>query len=261
MAVNYSENCFTFNGERSIDHGLYVSGDKTFNSAEKEYEKVSVPGRNGDLVLTSNRFKNVELTYHAIVIDNYEANTEDIRSWLLSPDGYCKLSDVYHPGEYRKAMFAGPIDFETYLLQAGETDITFDCMPQRWLNSGDVGHEFTAESGRVEGSINNETRFDAKPKIIVKGFGYLQVGSTRFYIHKNNEAASPTTEITELDCELQDCYDGNVNKNSYVEIDPSWPVLKKLESTTVVLNSEGTFGTDGDTYITDVIIIPRWWTI
>ena len=261
MAVNYSENCFTFNDEHSIDHGLYVSGDKTFNSAEKEYEKVSVPGRNGDLVLTSNRFKNVELTYHAIVIDNYKVNTDNIRSWLLSPDGYCELRDVYHPDEYRKAMFVGPIDFETYLLQAGETDITFDCMPQRWLDSGDTPKTITATSGRVTDSILNPTRFDSKPKITVTGFGYLMIGSTRFYIYKNTEAEHPEAETTVLDCELQDCYNGNVNKNSYVEIDPSWPVLKKSESTTIVLNSEGTFGVDGDTYITNVEIIPRWWTI
>ena len=78
MAIN----SITFNGQNSLDYGLYVSGNQTFNSAEKDYSKVSVPGRSGDLLVFNNRYKNVSLNYNAILIENYEENAERVRAWL-----------------------------------------------------------------------------------------------------------------------------------------------------------------------------------
>lgn len=143
MEVNSFPHSITFNGKNSLEFSLYVSGDKTFNSPEKDYTKVSVPGRSGDLVISNNRYKNINVVYNSIIIDDYSNNVEKIRDWLLSPDGYCRLEDTYHPDEFRLACFSGPIDFDTLLLEAGSTSLSFDCKPQRFLKSAENVYDYT----------------------------------------------------------------------------------------------------------------------
>lgn len=242
-------NNFVFNGVDSTSLGLYVSGDKTFNSAEKEYTKVSIPGRSGDLLQINNRFKNVELEYQGIVIENYADNTEAIRAWLLSPEGYCRLEDSYHPNEYRMAYFAGPIDFESYLLSAGEATFMFDCKPQRWLKSGEIWLSVDAENSLTR-TIVNPTLFEAKPIIRVWGTGSFMINDSEVKI-----SDSTTGTYTDIDCDIQDCYEGSFNKNRFVSVigyKSKWPSLKP-GSNNIAINENSD--------ITKIQILPRWWTI
>lgn len=231
-------NSITFNGVNSLTYDMYVSGNQTFNSAAKDYEKVSVPGRSGDLLLFNKRYQNVDVNYDAIVIKNYQANTEAIRAWLLSADGYCRLEDTYHPNEYRMAAFAGPLNFDTMMLQAGQTELIFDCKPQRWLKSGETVKEFTSS-----GTISNPTLFEAKPKIRVYGKGTITIGDSQINI-KN-----PGIIFLDIDCEIQDCYEGYFNRNSNITVS-KWPTLKPG-------NNQIVLGTG----ITKIQITPRWWTL
>lgn len=166
MAINY----FTFNGVSSLTKGLYVSGSGTFNAPEKDYEVVSVPGRSGDLLIDNERFKNVDLVYPAIIFENYLASTSNIRNWLLSADGYCRLEDTYHTDEFRLAYFVGPIDIETLLLQAGECEVTFKCKPQRYLKTGETIYTpYDTEESLTTTPfyINNPTSFPSRPIVYI----------------------------------------------------------------------------------------------
>ena len=154
-------NSITFDGVNSLDYGLYVSGSATFSSAETDYKKVSVPGRNGDLLISNNRYKNVNVQYPAVVFRDLEENVMRIRNWLMSTNGYCRLEDTYHPDEFRLATFSGPVDFATALFEVGSTTLTFDCKPQRWLKSGERKHIFTDNTGK----LFNPTNFPSKPLI------------------------------------------------------------------------------------------------
>lgn len=234
MAVN----SITFNGVKSTDKGLYVSGNKAFNSAEKEYTKVSVPGRSGDLLLFSRRFKNVNTIYHGIVIDSYADNTEAIRAWLLSADGYCRLEDTYNPNYFRMAVFTGPVDFDTILLEAGETDLTFDCKPQRWLKTGEASTTFNAS-----GTITNPTKFTSSPLIRVYGTGDVTFSNGKITV------STKGTSYIDVDCDIKDCFEGSSNRNSNVSIS-GWPELSPGSNSV-------TFGSG----IKKVIITPRWWTL
>ena len=42
---------FLFDGKSSLDFGCYITGSDTFNSASKTQSKISVPGRNGDVIV------------------------------------------------------------------------------------------------------------------------------------------------------------------------------------------------------------------
>lgn len=243
-------NSITFNGKNSLDFGLYVSGNQTFNSAEKDYSKVSVPGRSGDLLLFNNRYKNVNVNYDAILIEDYEKNAEKVRSWLLSANGYCRLEDTYHPDEFRMASFSGPVDFDTKMLEAGETTLTFDSKPQRWLKSGE--NWISCENGPsgFTATLSNPTLFESKPLIKLEGYGTIEIGTGIIEI-RGDIIDVPTTIY--VDCETMNCfyYDNNSevpkNANKYVIIS-KWPTLLP-----------------GDTYVhsntVGFHIQPRWWTL
>ena len=183
-----------FNGKSLADFGVHVSGDGVFNSPEKDFETVEVPGRNGDLHIFNERFKNVDLTYKAFIVgDNYPSNYGDsfyddarsdkaidfrarmrsLRAWLMYPNGYVRLEDTYHPDEYRKALFKGPLETEAVYLQAGEFDLTFNCMPQRFLKSGEFSSVYTSNT-----TLFNPTLFESKPFVRVYGKGDLSIGDT-----------------------------------------------------------------------------------
>lgn len=238
MAIN----SITFNGQNSLDYGLYVSGNQTFNSAEKDYSKVSVPGRNGDLLVFNKRYKNVNIAYDAILIENYEENTERVRAWLMSADGYCRLEDTYHPNEFRLASFSGPIDFNTKMLEAGETTLTFDCKPQRWLKSGEQTILITPDNNR---SIVNPTLFESKPLLRIYGTGQILIGTGNITINEQD------SEYIDVDCDIMDCYEGLVNRNGNVTIS-KWPTFTAGNNYVVFPDNSN---------IAKIYITPRWWTL
>ena len=126
---------FYLNGERSADHGLFISGDAVYNAPAYDYEVIQIPGRNGDLVMDNGRFNNITVTYPAFVTD--VANLQDIRQWLLKNRGYQRIEDEYNPTEYRMGYFSGDFDVNVFANRAGSFELTFNCKPQRFLTIGE----------------------------------------------------------------------------------------------------------------------------
>lgn len=158
---------FVFDGQSSADFGFFASGENVYNSPEKEYEVYEVPGRNGDLVIDSNRYKNVTITYpcyYEKVGGNLTKDISDFRNMLLSRSGYCRLYDTHNPDEYRLAVCKNVIEIDpTEYDLLGAVEIEFDCKPQRYLVSGETPIEITSGSKLV-----NPTFFDARPLIVVE---------------------------------------------------------------------------------------------
>lgn len=234
-------NYFTFDGVMSKDYGVYISGNGTYNSPERVYTNISIPGRDGDLLSTETRLRNVALTYPAGIVANFDTNLANLRSKLLSTIGYARLTDTYHPSEYRMAVYKGGLEPEMVdSLIAGQFDITFECKPQRWLLAGEDDIEM--DSGDT---ITNPTLFDARPLIRVTGHGDMQIGSQVITIAQNNLA------YIDIDSEMMDCYCGSTNANSYVSFaDNDFPILHA-----------GQNGVEFDNTITSVIITPHWWRV
>lgn len=131
---------FYLNGERSADHGLFISGDAVYNAPAYDYEVIQIPGRNGDLVMDNGRFNNITVTYPAFVTD--VANLQDIRQWLLKNRGYQRIEDEYNPTEFRMGYFSGDFDVNVFANRAGSFDLTFNCKPQRFLTQGEREHDY-----------------------------------------------------------------------------------------------------------------------
>ena len=163
---------FTFDGESSADYGVQILGEGVFNAPERAVEMVTVPGRNGAIALDQGYWENALVTYPATLIasspEEFAQAMSDFRNMLCSKRGYCKLTDDYHPDEYRMAMFVNDIEVDEKVLMTGEFDITFNCKPQRWLANGASPVAIT--DGQ---SLNNPTQYDASPLLAVDGYGTI----------------------------------------------------------------------------------------
>lgn len=220
--------------------GVYISGSGTFSSPARAYDMQSVPGRNGDLVGSEKRFENIEVTYPAFMYANFRDNMRRLRNFLLQEDGYMAIRDTYHPLEYRKGVFAGPLEPEMLPTnRAGEFDLVFNCKPQRFLNSGDL--VITLEG---DGVVTNEGNFPSQPLLRVYGTGTVGIGDNAVTI---TEAIG---EYTDIDCEMMDAFYGAINCNRYIRMQnndfPTLPVGN------VNISLDG---------VTKVEITPRWWIV
>lgn len=168
-------NGLTFGGINSLDYGIYISGEAVFNAPEREVEMLQIPGRNGDFVLDHGRFENIEVSYPAGTFGDdqtdFREKLSDFRNAILSQVGYQRLTDTYHPDEYRMGVYASglevaPVHYNT----AGEFVLTFNCKPQRWLTSGE-----TAVAVADGGTIDNPTLFESEPLLAVEGYGNINI--------------------------------------------------------------------------------------
>ena len=100
---------------------------------------ITIPGRNGSFALDNGRFQNIEVSYPAGIYADTEADfrqaISDFRNFLCSRVGYVRLTDEYNPDEYRMAVYKSGLEVDPAMLKAGEFTITFDCKPQRWLET------------------------------------------------------------------------------------------------------------------------------
>ena len=233
-------NYLTFGGVSTSTYHCFISGGGTFNAPEREYELIDVPGRNGALIGLEKRFMNVDVTYPAFIVTDFNANMAGLRSALLSKVGYQRLTDTYHTDEFRKALFTGDIEVDVDHLKRGEFELTFNCKPQRFLTSGETKTTITSANG----SISNPTEFDSQPLITVFGYGILYIGSQKITI------ANVYDSVT-IDSEMGDCYSGAYNANHAVTFqDTDFPVLVP-----------GTNSTQKANTITKIEITPRWWRV
>jgi len=238
-----------FNGISSKDVGVEVETFPSYAIPEKEYDVVHVPGRNGDLIIDSGTYKNVKRSYAVSVATHdkftYSQVMNKVAEWLHSASGYARLEDSYDRDYYRMAYYNTAVSFENIFNQAGRGTIEFICKPQRFLKDGEIPVTFTSN-----GSIQNRTINPASPIIkVIKtqadSTGTLVIGDIAISIAEGS--GSPII----IDCELQDAYSGDVNKNSVITLTSG--VFPKLYpgSNAIQINSA----------ISSIEITPRWWTI
>lgn len=191
-------NSFTYDEIKSSDFGVYIGGEKTFDAPSLRGQSIEIPGRNGNVFISSDSYENVELVYPSF---NFEPDLETFRSKLAklrnalsSRASYKRLTDTLHPDEFRMAVFRDgfevkPIKYNT----AAEFDIVFDCKPQRFLKSGEIPVEYTpgqtpsdeqTKTGSIvtfeaeEGTIISDVKADINPVQDLHGYDKPWAGGT-----------------------------------------------------------------------------------
>lgn len=175
---------FTFDGYKSSNYGVYITGQAVFNAPERAVEMITIPGRDGAFAQDQGRFENIEVTYPAGIFADTESDfadaISDFRNILCSREGYCRLIDDYNPSEYRMAIYKSGLEVSPAQLKAGEFNITFECQPQRFLASGETKSTLSSPA-----TVNNPTRFPSKPLIEATGTGNITINGE--IIKLNNE--------------------------------------------------------------------------
>ena len=176
---------FTFDGIDSRDFGVYISGDYVYNSPERDIETVEIPGRNGAYIMDKGRFHNITVTYPAGMFasnsDDFAEGIRQLRNALASRKGYCRLTDQYHPLEYRMAVYRGGLEVEPAATgggnEAAQFDIVFECKPQRYLIQGDELRQVASGA-----HLNNPTLFESHPLLQVYGYGGISINGEEMNI-------------------------------------------------------------------------------
>lgn len=193
---------------------IYIDTSLAYNKPERLVEAVSVPGRSGDLVVDLGKFSNVLISYPAYIKDSFPTKWAALIQRLAPLKGYQRIETSDDALHFRMGRVIIPQSPDVVRInQDGFFSLAFDCKPQMYLVSGE---EFVA----VSSSITNPTAYDAQPIIRVTGNGNFTLNGVTVTITNNS------SNYTDIDCEMMDCYFGSVSKNQYVSFSPNnFPVL------------------------------------
>lgn len=239
-------------GKSSLDFGVLMAQNGGYRSAERDVSFTSVGGRFADVVTENNRFNNLTITYHCLILSEFDRRFANFISYLNSisvnhaangKDPYCEIRDARHPDWYRRGIFIGAVDPDIYHQgKKGAFDVQFNCQPQKWLVSGDTEITVTGST-----KIYNPSYFSASPLIAVTGTGSFQIGSKTVKVNKNDGALM-------IDCLTMRSYENGESRDQTTEFDNA------LDNPYPVLDPGETGVTLGDG-ITKLVITPRWYLI
>ena len=234
-----------YNGVSSEELGIVVETAPNYEIAERDYDVISVPGKNGDYVIDRGCFKNVDRVYNiafAETIGDFAGSATLIAEWLYSGYGYKRLEDSYEPDYFVMARVSNEHTIHNILQQAGRAEITFNRKPQRYLKIGEHTTKINVNGSR----IINPTSFDSDPliKVFGSGSGTISIGNKTIQISNISDGLT-------IDCEMQEVYLGSTNYNQNVNyMNYGFPKLKPGRN---IINFSGG--------VSRVEIIPRWWTV
>lgn len=230
----------TFDNINSKMYEVGIFGNKLADSPQRDMTTVSVPGKNGDVVIDNKRFKNITVTYHAYIIKNYEKNIRAFRDALMQKIGYYRLEDTINDGEYRMGIISPITIKELGVLKAGEFDLKFNCKPQRFLKSGEETAVF-----EVDDEMLNPYNQTALPLIRVYGTGTFSINGIGIQVLS-------VDEYVDIDCDLMEAYKDDISVNcndDIVILNNAFPSLQPGINT-IDLNG-----------VTKIEITPRWWIL
>lgn len=180
----------TYNSHTSNEFDLAITGTAIFGAPERDITTTSIPGRNGDLVVSNNRYKNIKIKYPAVIGDTFMEKLPEVYSWLLGEIGYFRLVDSDHDnpasateGVYRLGYFVGPVDFTNYYYAGGSLDLEFNCKPQVYLKAGDIpSAEIYPGSSQTVTVPNECLPYASKPFLEFRGCGVCKIRDVKIII-------------------------------------------------------------------------------
>lgn len=239
-----------YNGVSTKDLDLIVQFIPTYNFPEKDISVEHVSGRNGDILLNNNCYRNVTVTYYLAKVfrsgEKFVNSANKIAEWLHSSEGYAKLEDSYEPDYYRMAIFKNNGELSNYYDVATTIEVQFECKPQKWLKVGDEPVDISSTAK----TLRNPTNYNSRP---IFEFDVAANTTVTITVGTNTMTLLPLTANTHVivDCENMECYSATANLNKYLRLDSNdFPTLgKKTDTSVSILNAS------------NATIKPRWWTL
>lgn len=227
----------TFGGISLSDYQCFYDGSQMWRKPEKLVDYYSVPGRNGDVSVSQNRYSNITRPISCHIRKDWASNYTSLINALSALDGYQRFETTEEPDVFMMASFEGEIQPDMWQFnERGNFTLNFNFKPQKWLKQGEIA--IPIESSL---SLINPTHQIAKPLFEVVGTGSITVNSSVLTLANN-------TSTTFIDCEIEDCWEGSINRNGDLTITGGFPVLTSTNEITV-------------SGFTSVKIYPRWWRL
>ena len=267
-------NHLTYDGVDSSSFGVFISGDGVFDAPARRGEMISIPGRNGSLFIDEGVFENITVEYPAFIGTGYEdifrTKLGDLRSAMTSRGNYKRLTDTYHPDEFRLGVYREGLEVDPEVItRAGEFTLKFDCKPQRYLVSGEDPIVLT--SGAL---ITNPTLFYAKPLLKVIGNGTVKIEPYEFIVSGNDGEIWIDSEIMESYRLVHTLYDLTDEELEVIQDERGVDIEVSKEATPEAMEAFIEFVNyvypqikPGDvpiwisSGIEELTIIPRWWRL
>lgn len=192
---------FTFNGVSSTTHGLRVTSDYVINSTGNDVETVSVPGRDGDLLISKNRLKSVTIELPCTILSSRKLTDaeSDISNWL-NVDGYKDLTLSWDPDFIYRSAFIETFEVSSLMRQFGKVKLNFLTYPVKFYKQGRTTQKLTNGV-----AINGLGNVNAKPIITLVGSG----DCTLTINGRKTKLKAVQNRIT-LDMQANQVYSGNL---------------------------------------------------
>jgi phage-related protein len=240
----------SFKNKLLSDFGVFPDFSKAFNTPEYAVNPISIPGRNGDLIVPGYRYSNRKLTIKCFIKKDFVRNYRDLVDFLTASSGsYERLELTAEPDTYQMAAFYAAVVPDTGpFLRWGRFDLIFDCMPQKFLKSGDIPIYMGEASTAI---AVNPTLKPARPLIEVnyvadqENGGQIEIGNAVI-----NIAYTPYAFF--IDCDQMRAYrlsnGAAIAMDPYVTMPDDYVELGPGETAMSSLN-------------VDCNIFPRWWRL
>lgn len=231
-------NILKINGTNlATTYKCFYDGSQLFRKPEKVIDTYSVPGRNGDVAISQNKFSNVTRPIKCFIKNDFVTNYNNLVNYLSTLDGYTRIETTEESDVYMMGLVNAEIDpSPTQLLKEGFFTLNVDFKPQKWLKSGE-----TAVTVSTSSTLTNPTQQKALPLLEVTGTGSITINNSVLALAEN-------TATTIIDCEIEDAYEGSINRNGDLTVTNGFPVLNSGANTVSV---------SGCT----VKVYPRWWRL
>lgn len=252
------------NNKSLADFGIFVDSSETFSTAARDIEKISVPGRTGDLTYTNNRMANESLVYNCFARDNLRERYAALMTYLLSQEGYIRLEDDQHLDEFRNVLFYEPTHVKTGPWNRnGLFSLTFDADPRHFLKKDEAGIVWRESGGDIEGSSfvlhNPGMRSEPLLWLANSSGGQITIGDVTMTTlsYAPPGAHSSVYPVAYIDCETKNAYsdrDYGVLANDFLE-GLDFFTLPPGETIVTLENYRSTSGPGR----AELVIYPRWW--
>lgn len=156
---------FSYNGLSCEKWNCYKTQPINFPTPVRNVKKISVPGRNGDIVIDEGSYNNLTVTVECYIDGPFIRLFDAMRAALMADPDYHVLTDSLYPNEYRMARVTD-VKAKITTPTAGSAQIELDVKPQRFLTADnatktfigatapETGHKLTDFATTAQGSLS-----------------------------------------------------------------------------------------------------------
>lgn len=245
-------NYFVYNGNDSRDFGILIRTKNTYDAPQRDLNFISVPGRDGDLIIDNGKHPNVNINYGIMLVAptlnsleknpnlNLAAASRTLKQMLYSSFNYYELTDSYDPDYFRLACFSGDLSWETKNTNVAYSEIKFSCKPYRYRKDGKLTHTATSSL-----SIFNPENMVSLPRITVEGDGNLKVS-----VNNQIFTVNDVTNYVIIDSDMMNVYNPTQPSTNY-NTNAQFSTFPKLKIGSNVISA-------ASNNVTGINVIPRW---